>query len=188
MSEVYKASGVSEYVDNVRGAVSSTASIESIAILIEFIGLINELLPRKTLFMFPAIDALGMPEWPVASNDVFMLITPQFWSAFGLWSLTSVILPLTAAYFFNLALKAKHGEVRHSRHSHPAAQYDPLSFNLSKALVTWLVYSKDLAYFGTPSQVTKQRIDYSVPGGYQGVLVASGIGVITSLYEAALRK
>ena len=188
LNEVYKSSGLTEYADNIRDGVSSTASIESIAIVIELYGLINELLPKKTLFMVPSVHAVGLPEFPVKTNDLFLLLTADFWTAFGLWFLTSAFLPLTAAYFFNLTLKNKHGVVKHGKAAHPAAQYDPLTFNLSKALVMWITYSRNASFYGWPAEATKARVEGAIPGGYQGLLIASGIGVITSLYEAVLRK
>ena len=188
MNEVYKASGVSQYVDFVRDGISSTRSIESIAVAIEIGGLLYQLIPWKTLFMIPAIDAIGAPERPFKSPDLFVLLSYEFWSALSFWSMTSVFVPLLSSYMFNLTLKAKHGETKHSKHSHPAAQYDPLTFNLSKALITWLVYIHHAYYEGLASNATRFTILKSVPGGYQGILVATGIGVITSLYEAILRK
>ena len=188
MKEVYQASGVTQYVDLIRDRVSSTRSIESIAVGLEAVSLLNQLLPKKTLFMVPAIDAIGMPEWAFKGSDLFLILTYDFWATLSFWSMTSMLLPLLSAYIFNITLKAKHGEAKHSRQSHPAVQYDPLTFNLSKALITWLVYVQNVEYHGLASEQTKQTILNSVPGGYQGVLAATGIGVITSLYEAILRK
>jgi hypothetical protein len=137
--------------------------------------------------MVPAIHSLGLPEWAVKANDLFLLLTTDFWAPFGLWFLSSVFFPLTFSYFFNLPLKSKQAN-KLGKSSHPAAQYDPLTFNLSKALIQWLVYSQNASLNGWPEFSTKARVEGSIPGGYQGVLVASGIGVITSIYEAVLRK
>ena len=101
---------------------------------------------------------------------------------------TSVFIPLFFAYFFNLALKAKHGGAKNAKNLHPLAQYDPLTFNLAKGVTTWLVYSKHFSMIGFPSAVTAAKIDYYLPGGWYGVLVGAGIGTITSIYEAILRK
>ena len=92
------------------------------------------------------------------------------------------------AYFFNLGLKAKHGQVRHAKNVHPANQYDPLAFNISKALVAWLVYRQELSFGGLVADESIQKIQDNVPGGYQGIMIGAGIGALTSIYEAILKK
>ena len=177
-----------EYVDNVRDKVSTTASIETIAIAIELFGLRRELLPTKYLATIPASKTIGTSELPIKVPDLFVLVTPDFWSTFLLWFSTSVLIPMTFSYFFNLTLKAKHGHVRNAKGMHASNQYDPLTFNISKALFMWLVYGKGVTLFGWPGVFTTDRVDYNVPGGYRGVLIACGIGTLTSLYEAVLNK
>lgn len=186
--KAYKQSGFHDYVDNVRDKVSTTASIETIALAIELIGLRVEILPWKYLSMIPASRILHTPEIPIKVPDLFVLLSADFWSTFLLWFITSAVLPMAFAYFFNLTLKAKHGHVKHAKNVAPSAQYDPLTFNLSKGLIMWLIYGKNVTLFGWPGDRTKAKIDYSVPGGYQGVLVATGIGALTSVYEAVLKK
>ena len=188
LNRVYKQSGVVDYVDIVRDKVSSTASIETIAICIELFGLRSELLPTKYLTTIPASKTVGTSEIPIKVLDLFVLLTSDFWSTFLLWFSTSILIPMTFSYFFNLTLKAKHGHVKHAKGTQASNQYDPLTFNVAKGLFMWLVYGKGLTLFGWPSLYTTDRVDYNVPGGYQGVLVACGIGTLTSLYEAALNK
>ena len=188
LSKVYKTSGVAEYTDDIRDRVSSSATIETFALIVELLGLRSEILPMRFLTTLPASKALGTGEIPIKMIDVFALLTATFWSTFILWFVTSVALPLTAAYFFNPTLKARHGHLRNAKHVQSAGQYDPLTFNIMKALTVFLVYGKDVSLLGWPGEEAKARIQGSVPGGYQGVLIASGIGALTSLYEAVLKK
>ena len=188
LNKAYKQSGISDYVDNTRDRISTTASIETLAIIIELWGLQREILPVKYLTIVPASQKLGTPAFPAKIPDLFVLLSADFWSSFLLWLSVSVVMPMTFAYFFNLTLKAKHGGAKNAKALHPATQYDPLTFNISKALITYLIYAKDTTVFGWPGEVSKARIESNVPGGYQGVLIASGIGILASIYEAVLKK
>ena len=188
LNRVYKQSGIVDHVDEIRDRVSTTASIQTMAIAIELFGLRRELLPTKYLAMIPSSKTIGTPEIPIKVPDLFVLLTPDFWSTFLLWFSTSVLIPMTFSYFFNLTLKARHGNVRGAKSAQASAQYDPLTFNIAKGLFMWLVYGKGATLFGWPSVFTTDRVDYNVPGGYQGVLIACGIGTLTSLYEAVLSK
>jgi hypothetical protein len=87
----------------------------------------------------------------------------------GLWFLTSIALPLVAAWFVNLTDGGK--------------RYDPLSFNVAKALLAWIVYVQ-----GGVSGESREVVQRGVPGGAQGLLVAAGIGILASVYEAVLKK
>lgn len=188
VNDAYKKTGISEWIDNTRDKISTTASIESLAIIVELFGLQKEILPIKYLALIPASETLRTPAIPAKIPDLFVLLSADFWSTFLLWLSGSVIIPMTFAYFFNLSLRAKHGGARNAKNLQPTAQYDPLTFNIVKALVTYLIYAKDTTVFGWPGEVSKARIEGNVPGGYQGVLIASGIGVLASIYEAVLKK
>lgn len=78
-------------------------------------------------------------------------------------------MPLAAAWFVNLTDGAR--------------GYDPLSFNIAKALLAWIVYVR-----GGISGQSREVVQRGVPGGAQGLLVAAGIGGLASFYEAVLRK
>lgn len=78
-------------------------------------------------------------------------------------------MPLLAAWFVNLTDGAK--------------SYDPLSFNVAKGLLAWIVYVK-----GGVTGYSREVVQRGVPGGAQGLLVGAGVGVLASVYEAVLRK
>lgn len=100
----------------------------------------------------------------------------------ALWTLTSIVLPLAAAWFVNLTEGAGSG-ARGGRTTPTVTKYDPLSFNVAKALVAWIVYVR-----GGISGQSREVVQRGVPGGAQGLLVAAGIGGLACLYEAVLRK
>ncbi|MCJ1370561.1 hypothetical protein MMC20_001774 [Loxospora ochrophaea] len=188
-AEIWAKSGITEYSESLRDKLSSTLTIEMLALFVELWGLQGEVLPIRHLAMIPASRTLGTPEIPAKVPDLFALLTRSFWAPFLVWLTTSLALPVGFAYFFNLTLKSKHGRVAHARGAtHPANQYDPLTFNVAKALVTWLVYNKGVSFGGLIGEESIEKVDANVPGGYQGVMIGAGIGVLSSFYEAVLKN
>ncbi|MCJ1425378.1 hypothetical protein MMC29_003277 [Sticta canariensis] len=154
---------------SVRANLSSVIGIELLALFIEAWGLRSQVLPLRYLTTLPAAPALGTGELAIKIPDLFTMLTVGFWGPVGLWALTSVLLPLVGAWFINLTDGAR--------------SYDPVSFNVVKALVAWVVYVR--SGVGGESRVVVER---GVPGGAQGLLIGAGIGVLASLYEAVLRN
>lgn len=189
LNKAYKQSGLMEWTDHVRDTVSSTQAIEVLAIMVELYGLRAELMPMKylTTVALP-FTVLDTKEVTISLPYVFTIITAQFWSVLALWALTSAILPLAFAYFFNITLKSKHGHIKSSKQVPSSAQYDHLTFNVAKGLVTYLVYARNFKLAGYPGRQSRLLVDGLVPGGHQTMLVSAGIGTLTSLYEAILRK
>lgn len=153
----------------IRTTLSSVISIELLALFIEAWGLRSQVLPLRYLTTIPAVPALGTSEIPIKIPDLFAALTLGFWGPVALWVLTSIALPLLAAWFVNLTEGAK--------------SYDPLSFNVAKGLVAWIVYVRE----GISGQ-SREVVQRGVPGGAQGILVGAGVGVLASVYEAVLRK
>lgn len=147
-----------------------------------------DILPWKSLAVIPLPKCLGTSDLPIQVPDLFVLLSPEFWRVFSLWVATSVALPVVCSYLFNLTLKAKHGGVRHAKNLQLAAQYDPLSYNIAKALVAWLVYAQGVRLGGWVNAESVAKLEAALPGGHQGVLIGAGIGVLTTIYEAVLRK
>lgn len=156
------------------------------SLLVEAFAIQNTILPWKYVGDFPMPPLPGLPSsYAIKLPDLFILLTGFFWSTTLLWVSTSVLIPAIFAYFYNLTIRdvKRHGErvtvVRHST--------DPLVFDVVKALATFIVYGNGVT-FGLINPTVADRVNNSFYGGYNGVLIASGVGIIASLYEAAQRK
>ena len=165
-------------------------SIEALILAVEAFGLRTGVLPLRYAFTLPALTGSGSSGWPVSLPDLFLLLTSSFWSPVTLWASTSFLVPLLFAYFFNLTLKTKSGHTGTRVHqpTQPTHQVDPLSFNVAKALVTYLVYTQGVTFGGIFGAEAVETVRAAVPGGEKGILIGSAIGALTSLYEAILRK
>ncbi|KAL2810259.1 hypothetical protein BJX63DRAFT_402508 [Aspergillus granulosus] len=195
ISEAWKNSGVQECSDSLRATLSSVRSVEVIVTILEALGVLTEVLPRRHLTTIPPIDALQSPALPIKIPDVFVLVDSSFWAPVSLWLLTSVLLPLTVAYFFNISLQVAQssgGPASRTRRSsitrNPQADFDPLSFNIAKALIAYLVYAHGFTFWNIYSKVSVETVNASIPFQYAGILTGAAIGTIGTLYEAILRK
>ncbi|KAI9777188.1 MAG: hypothetical protein M1839_009031 [Geoglossum umbratile] len=191
VGHAWENSGVTEKVYGARELLSSVVSVEAIVLSIELLGVGIEIMPLRYAFEIPAIDLLNTPSCQVSLPDLFLLLTSSFWSPFTLWISTSLLIPLVFAYFFNITLRAKtshHMGARARPSPEPQYLFDPLAFNIVKALVTWLVFAQGLRFGGLVGDGTVDRIQGSVPGGYEGVLIGAGVGVLVSIYDAVLKK
>ena len=104
-----------------------------------------------------------------------------------LWLATSLFVPILFAYFFNFSHSIRGQGVR-TRSTPHIYKFDPLSFNVAKALLTWLVFAKGFRYGGFYSDETVLRVEDALYGGYPAVLIGAGIGALASIYEAILQK
>ncbi|KAI9835824.1 MAG: hypothetical protein M1838_005190 [Thelocarpon superellum] len=181
-------SGVTEQAEWLRSTLSSVASIENLVLAVEAYGLREEVLPSRYAFTIPAIALLRTPAWPVFLPDLFLLLTSSLWSPVTLWLATSLTLPLAAAFFINLTLKHKPSGLSTRAHAKTAQTFDPLTFNVVKALVAFVVYSQDVKFGGWLSDDSVDRVRGAVPGGAEGIIIGAAIGVLTSLYDAVLKK
>jgi hypothetical protein len=195
ISEFWNNSGVQELSDSLRTTLSSVRAVEVIITFLEAIGVLNEALPRRHLTTLPPIDALHSPALPIKIPDLFVLVDSSFWAPVSLWLLTSVFLPLTVAYFFNISLQVAQSSGgpasrthRSSSSRNPQADFDPLSFNIAKALLAYLVYAHGFTFWNIYSEVSVQTVNASIPFQYAGILTGAAIGVVGTIYEAILRK
>ncbi|KAG4033514.1 hypothetical protein MFRU_004g00220 [Monilinia fructicola] len=179
-NEYYKDLGVVEAVETARETVSTVVALEFILLLSEALQLQPELLENKYAFTIPALDFLSTSEYAVKIPDLFLLLTTSFWGPFTLWLATSLFLPLLGAYFFNLTNKPNTRSKSYS--------FDPLTFNIVKGLLTFVVYAKDATFGGLVDLEHVARINSAFYGGYQSILVGTGIGILFTIYDAALKK
>lgn len=181
--DLYSVSGIDNQISDIREILSSVTGIHLTVLLLEGIALQTEIFPWKYAFDIPATPIT--PSRAVLVPDVFILLTSFYWSATLTWALTSILVPLLFAYFYNLTIRdVKRGNVRVAVARYTA---DPLTYNIVKALATWLVFEKGVT-FGVVQPETVDRIQQGILGGSTGMLIGSGIGAIGALYEAAQRR
>ncbi|OJD17215.1 hypothetical protein AJ78_02652 [Emergomyces pasteurianus Ep9510] len=198
MSEAWDASGLTERSDALRSCLSSVRAIETITLVLELYGLLSDIVPMRYLATFPAVSTVGTPDFTIKVPDLFILLDSSFWGPFSLWLTTSVFLPSLLAYFFNLSLKisqqGSHGYGTRRTTTSAAAKHggngnlDPLVYNVSKALVSYLVYTNNFTFWSMYRRMTVMTVSGSVPGGLPGLMTGSAIGTLGSLYEAILRR
>ncbi|KAE8352191.1 hypothetical protein BDV28DRAFT_135603 [Aspergillus coremiiformis] len=181
-------SGVLENTYAVRSMLSSAKAVQILLLVLEGGCIIHETLPLRFVTTL-SLWTDPLVEISVKVPDIFILLDGAFWAPFSLWLLTSVVLPLTVAYFFNISLKIAQGGASTRGSSRDAqAIFDPLSFNIAKAGFAYLVYAKQFDFFDVYSQFSIARVNAAVPGQWAGLVTGSVIGVIGTLYEAILRQ
>ncbi|TEY70235.1 hypothetical protein BOTCAL_0109g00240 [Botryotinia calthae] len=179
-NEYYKDLGIVEAVETARETVSTVVALEFILLLSEALQLQPELLQNKYAFTIPPLQFLNTSEYAVKIPDLFLLLTTSFWGPFALWLSTSLLLPLFGAYFYNLTSKPS----TRSRHY----SFDPLTFNIVKGLITFVVYGQGATLGGLVDLEHVARINSALYGGYQSTLVGTGISILFTMYDAVLKK
>ncbi|CAG8156349.1 unnamed protein product [Penicillium nalgiovense] len=167
--------------------LSSVKAVEIIVLLLESGSLAKELIPIRYLTTTPPVQAAQIPAIPIRVPDIFVFLEGAFWAPFSLWFLTCLFLPLVSAYFINLSWKAS-SSARRTRSTPSLAQFDPLTFNIVKALLVHIVFGNDFNFFGFYSGYAIGKVIDSVPGGDLGLLTGSAIGGVGALYEAILHR
>lgn len=192
ISELYEHTNISEYIDEARDLLSSPYAITVISMLVEAYGLRQDIFPWKSLYNAPALTYVKNSKTTIYGPDVFLLFNSSFLAPFTLWLLTSLLLPLTLSYCINIPLKAHPSHNYRTRKAAtkaaPHMQFDPLIFNVAKALIAYIVYANNYPLFGLYSHFTVATVNESVLGGYAGLITSSAIGALVSLYEAILKK
>jgi hypothetical protein len=201
-NELWNRSQIDYFKELVRENASSVATIQTLVLLIEAIGL-----QYNTLQTMPTIS---MWDWLVSrTNSQYLfipnfeaLLTSEWWAPATMWSLTSLVLPFIFSYFFNLTLRSNTNRKSLDR-QYPA---DPLTFNVMKAILAYAAYHITSAQvsglenqsiglaealgktWGPFSSTTVDVVRDNVPGGYHGLQIGAMVGVLVSLYDAVLKK
>lgn len=185
ISDYYEDSGVVEYAHATRESLSTVQAVQALVIFFELYHLRPELLVDRFAFTIPAIQYLTSKPHDIKIPDLFLLLTSSFWNPASLWAITTLIIPLFAAYFFNLTAKPAK-----ARHHEPQFNYtfDPLTFSIAKALSVFVVFGQDVTFGGLVDLESVARINSAVYGGWKGVLVGTGITGLITLYDAVLKK
>jgi len=184
LERVWKASGVIDRAHSLRATLSSLKAIETMVLLLEAGSLLKARVPIRYLTTIPAIQYTNTPALRLKVPDLFQILEGDFWLPVSLWFLVCFFLPLVASYFINLSASSK-GRITRSR---PAlAQFDPLIFNIAKALLVHIVFSKEI-HFGLTTTYNIRKVKTAVLGGEQGLLTGTAIGAVGALYEAILHR
>ncbi|KAL1650070.1 hypothetical protein SLS58_001448 [Diplodia intermedia] len=184
VGDAWTNSGFTDWAEYIREVLSSVVGVEAAVVLVEAFYLQKQVLPWFYFFDIPAIGVLGTNSYPVHFPEFFALLTSSFWAPSLLWAQTSLFIPLVFAYFFNITIKNK----ANGFETKPTYQVDPLTFNLAKALVSYMVYAQGVRFSGLVGDETVFTVANALPGGHQGVLIGAGIGTIVSIYEAVLKR
>jgi hypothetical protein len=183
----YGRTGVNEGIAYLRETCSSVLAVQTTFLLFEAYALQRHLMPFNYAFDLPGVSALGVSPTAVFLPDLFVILTGYYWSTTLTWAATSILVPALFGYFYNLTLR----ESRRTGGGEAVtvAKYttDPLTFNVVKALATWLVYVQGIS-FGIIAPAVAERVDDAIYGGSTAVLIGSGIGALAALYDAAQRK
>lgn len=191
ISHAYERTHIQQYSESIRDALSSTVTVNVLAILLEAYGLQQEILPKKRIAEIGPIPYVKATPTQVYATDLFMLLYQTFWAPFTLWLLSTLILPALTSYFINLPLRQlpSHSPARRaSIKSNPHIQFDPFVFNITKGFIVYCVYAHHFQVIELFQHATIATVNQSVPGGYHGMLVSSGLGAAFSLYEAILKR
>lgn len=191
ISHAYERTRIQEYSESIRDTLSSTVTVNVLAILIESYGLKQEILPNKPIVEIGPILYIKDTPTKIKATDLFLLLSHNFWAPFSLWLLTTLILPALTSYFINLPLSQlpSHSPARRaSIKSNPRIQFDPFVFNVAKGLIVYIVYALHFQIIELYQHATIATVNSSIPGGYQGMLISSGVGAAFSLYEAVLKR
>ncbi|RDH33702.1 hypothetical protein BDQ94DRAFT_32567 [Aspergillus welwitschiae] len=192
VSELWSGTGVHERTESLRSNLSSVKAFGTLILSVEALNVLRAVVPKNYVGTVPMPPWTHVSDLEIAIPDLFVLVEGHFWAVVSLWALISAALPFTVAYFFNLSLQAAQAgsSSTHTRRSRSGvhASFDPLSFYIAKAVITYLVYTEQFTFWGTYQGLTIDRLEGSVPGGLNGALAGCAIGVIGTLYEAILRK
>jgi len=199
-TELWDRTRIDYFKELVRENASSVATIQTLILLIEAAGLqLNTLQTMPAFSLGSAASSYTNSEYLLVP-DFLALLTSGWWAPATLWSLTNWILPLVFAYFFNLTLRTNTNR-KSSDRQYPA---DPFVFNIIRAILAYSAYripTAPVQMLGEPGAIQLNNLGWgpfseqtvgvvrnNVPGGYHGLQIGAVVGILVSLYDAALKK
>lgn len=200
-TELWDKTKIDEAKEYVRENISSVSAIQSLILFIEASGLQWKTLALAYALDTPAVASLSLNSQQIYLPDLWILLSSAWWAPTSLFAVTNVVLPLIASYFVNLTLKTN----THHKSSNRQHTVDPLTFNIVKAILVYSAYyvptTADQKLAGQPdvyaaqtpgwgpfSEPTVSVVRDNIPGGYYGMQIGAVVGVLVSLYDAALKK
>jgi hypothetical protein len=200
-TEIWDQSRIDDARDWLRENVSSVTAIQTLVLAVEAFGLqyntYGEDCKTRALFSTPKISTYANSH-EVKVPTLECLLTSDWWAPATLWSLTSLVLPLIVSYFFNLTLRSN----THHRSSNRQSRIDPFTFNIAKAILAYSAYHLTIIpdtqminqghmtndSWGPFAAKTVSRVYDNVPHKYNGLQIGALVGLLVSLYDAALKK
>ncbi|KAH8725565.1 hypothetical protein GQ44DRAFT_726668 [Phaeosphaeriaceae sp. PMI808] len=199
-TELWNKTRIDYFRELLRENASSVATIQTLILLLEAGGLQwNTLQTTPTISLSDPISIWTNSQY-LFIPDFLALLTSDWWAPATLWSLTNWLLPLVFSYFFNLTLRSNTNR-RSADRQYPA---DPLTFNILKAILAYSAYripTANPAQAGAPGSIIAHDLSWgpfaastvdvvrnNIPGGYHGLQIGALVGVLVSLYDAALKK
>lgn len=181
VGEIWASTRFVEFLQQIRLEMSSMAGVHMMILLLE-----SSTLHWSTVPWVYAFD-IGSPfHTSVYVPDLFVLFTGYYLSLLSLWLSITFIIPLAVSWFCNLSLKLKsRNGVDYWR---PRYRVDPLTFNITKALLTWLVFEQGHRFLGLFAPETVARLDAVMPAGSTGMMISAGIGMILSIWDGLQGK
>lgn len=197
--ELWEKTRIEEAIAIIRENASSVVVVHLLVLFTEAFGLQWKTAKEKSIEWFTPSPALYAHK--VYGPDLSLLLTSGYWAPAILWALTNLFIPLVASYFLNLTLRTN----THHRSTSKTSRVDPLTFNIARALLAYGVYHCELRdgtsvvtapgafrdcklQFGPFSTETVSTVVNYVPWNYSGLQIGSAIGILVSLYDAALKK
>lgn len=203
-SQLWERSRIDEWKECLRENASSVATIQTLILVIEAVGLQWNTLETTNIVQLSdaAVRTTGYSF--LAIPEFTKLLTAEFWAPATLWSLTSWVLPLVFSYFINLTLRTN------TNRTSPERQYttDPFVFHLVKSILSYSAYRylqptdvtaipigsvnvrtvPESYGWGPFSASSVGTVRNNIPGGYYGLQIGAAVGILVSLYDAALKK
>jgi len=185
LNDLYTVSGIPDTIEHVRDLCSSVTGVQMAFLCLESLALQREVLPWDYITSTGPIGWLGGLNINFYFPNLWHVLEPGFWFPTLLWATTSLAVPSLVAYFFNLTIRdvKRHG----ARVSVARYPVDPLTFNVVKALSTYIIYGQGWAA-DVIGPMTVEQVSNAMYGGYRGVLIGCCVCILASLYEAAQRK
>jgi hypothetical protein len=180
-SSIVKKSGVKKSFPLLRQELSRVETIQLITLIFEAIGLREKTFPLRWAVV-PGNDTIRLKQTAIWFPNFALLLSSDFWAPTTLWALTSFILPLFFGYFFNLTYANPKVNTRRTK---PLREVDPLTFSIVKGILAYLVYSPaaTFTFWGAFDPATIGTVHDGIWGHYVTLLIGSGVGIVTALYD-----
>jgi hypothetical protein len=185
-STAVKKSGIKKSLPIARQEWSKIETIQLLTLIFEAWGLREKTFPFHWQVV-PGYKPARIPQTGSYTPDFRLLASHSFWAPTLLWALTSFVLPSIVGYFLNLTYTNPRSK---RSKTPPVREVDPLIFNITKGLLTYLVYypGASFLFFGLFDSSTAATVQDGIWGGYSTLLIGSLIGVLTSIADTLSYK